>query len=213
MTHNWKIKSKNFFCLQSKNFPPDKRHPGHRSRYGKYGPRSGYGFFTDRLWPCQPIRIENFEKPYNNTSYHAQPHSIIAILTFIILIYFTLFSWQPVIGPNSVGYELITKSLVYGGSTSTATDFAVAAGLCSIGDSSRVAHLDSSFVSSVVLTIRQLLEDSIDQVKVWFTLYVSQVGLKISFTGPSDRMSDAWLWVRHMYMMMSDDLQFSLTRK
>jgi hypothetical protein len=44
MTHNWKIKKQNFFCLQSKNFPPDKRHPGHRSRYGKYGPRSGYGF-------------------------------------------------------------------------------------------------------------------------------------------------------------------------
>jgi hypothetical protein len=26
-----KLKSKNFFCLQSKNFPPGKRHPGHRS--------------------------------------------------------------------------------------------------------------------------------------------------------------------------------------
>jgi hypothetical protein len=23
-------KAKKFFCLQSKNFPPDKRHPGHR---------------------------------------------------------------------------------------------------------------------------------------------------------------------------------------
>jgi hypothetical protein len=49
--------------LQSKNFPPDKRHPGQRSRYGKYGPWSGYGF------ACQPIRIENFEKPYNNEYY------------------------------------------------------------------------------------------------------------------------------------------------
>ena len=63
MTHNWKIKKQNFFCLQSKNFPPDKRHPGHRSRYGKYGPRSGYGFLRTA---CQPIRIENCEKPYNN---------------------------------------------------------------------------------------------------------------------------------------------------
>ena len=61
MTHNWKIKKQNFFCLQSKNFPPDKRHPGHRSRYGKYGQRSGYGFLRTA---CQPIRIENFEKPY-----------------------------------------------------------------------------------------------------------------------------------------------------
>jgi hypothetical protein len=55
-----KLKSKNFFYLQSKNFPPDKRHPGHRSRYGKYGPRSGYGFLRTA---CQPIRIENFENP------------------------------------------------------------------------------------------------------------------------------------------------------
>ena len=54
--HNWKFKNK--------NFPPDKRHPGHQSRYGKYGPRSGYGFLRTA---CQPIRIEwNFEKPYNN---------------------------------------------------------------------------------------------------------------------------------------------------
>jgi hypothetical protein len=65
MTHNWKIKKQNFFCLQSKNFPPDKRHPGHRSRYGKYGLRSGYGFLRIA---CQPIRIENqFEKPYNKS--------------------------------------------------------------------------------------------------------------------------------------------------
>jgi hypothetical protein len=55
MIHNWKIKKQIFFCLQSKNFPPDKRHPGHRSRYGNYGPRTA----------CQPIKIENFEKPYN----------------------------------------------------------------------------------------------------------------------------------------------------
>ncbi len=66
MTHNWKLKSKNRFCLRSKNFPPDKRHPGHRSRYGKYGPRSGYGFLQTA---CQPIRIDNFEKPYNNNAY------------------------------------------------------------------------------------------------------------------------------------------------
>jgi hypothetical protein len=75
--HNWKFKI--FFCLQSKNFPPDKRHPGHRSRYGKYGPRSGYGFLRTA---CQPIRIENFEKPYNNICYCAKndsklpPHDI-----------------------------------------------------------------------------------------------------------------------------------------
>ena len=66
MTHNWKIKKQTFFCFQSKNFPPDKRHPGHRSRYGKYGPRSGYGFLRTA---CQPIRIENFEKTYNKRNH------------------------------------------------------------------------------------------------------------------------------------------------
>jgi hypothetical protein len=67
MTHKFNdTKSKIIFCLQSKNFPPDKQHPGHRSRYGKYGPRSGYGFLRTA---CQPIRIENFEKPYNNKYY------------------------------------------------------------------------------------------------------------------------------------------------
>ena len=63
MTHKFARAKQNFFCFQRKNFPPDKRHPGHRSRYGKYRPRSGYGFLRTA---CQPIRIENFEKPYNN---------------------------------------------------------------------------------------------------------------------------------------------------
>src|SRR4030042_219530 len=39
------------------------------------------------------------------------------------------------IGPQSVGYELTTKGLVFGGSVLTATDLAVAGGLADIGDS------------------------------------------------------------------------------
>jgi hypothetical protein len=86
MTHNWEIKKQKFFLFAKQKFPADKLHPGYRSRYGKYGPRSGYGFLRTA---CQPIRIENFEKPYNkknyqtanfgldNSSYRAQPHSII----------------------------------------------------------------------------------------------------------------------------------------
>ena len=42
------------------NFPPDKRHPGHRT---------GYGFLRTA---CQPIRIENFEKPYNKIVYYEE---------------------------------------------------------------------------------------------------------------------------------------------
>jgi hypothetical protein len=59
-------KQKSAFLFVKRNFTPDKRHPGHRSRYGKYGPRSGYGFLRTA---CQPIRIENFEMPYNNECY------------------------------------------------------------------------------------------------------------------------------------------------
>ena len=46
--HNWKFKKQKFFCLQSKNFPPDKRHPGHRpdTENTDHGPDVG---FTDRL--------------------------------------------------------------------------------------------------------------------------------------------------------------------
>ncbi len=43
------------------------------------------------------------------------------------------------VGPQSVGYELTTRALVFGGDTLTATDLAVAAGLAEIGDPDRVA--------------------------------------------------------------------------
>ena len=70
--HNWKFKKKKLYLFAKENFPPDKRHPGHRSRYGKYGPRSGYGFLRAA---CQPIRIENFEKPYKKLELHPIPPS------------------------------------------------------------------------------------------------------------------------------------------
>jgi hypothetical protein len=38
-------------------------------------------------------------------------------------------------------------------------------------------------------------------------------GLKISFTGQSDKVSDDFEFGSDIYMMMSDDLQFSLARK
>ena len=82
MTHNWKIKKQNFFCFQSKNFPPDKRQPGQRSRYGKYGPRSGYGFLRTA---CQPIRIENFEKPYNKMIYYISRTDQILYQTIMLI--------------------------------------------------------------------------------------------------------------------------------
>ena len=71
--------------ISCKNFPPDKRHPGHRSRYGKYGPRSGYGFLPTA---CQPIRMENFEKPYNNNYYYKYYINYINIILYKYYIIF-----------------------------------------------------------------------------------------------------------------------------
>ena len=50
------------------------------------------------------------------------------------------------IGPQSVGYRLVEEGLVFGGSTRTATDVAVAAGLADIGDTSAAGSLDKSLV-------------------------------------------------------------------
>ncbi|MER7499778.1 hydantoinase/oxoprolinase family protein [Nonomuraea pusilla] len=46
------------------------------------------------------------------------------------------------VGPRSVGFRLSSEALVFGGSTLTATDLAVAAGRAEIGDPSRVAGVD-----------------------------------------------------------------------
>jgi N-methylhydantoinase A/oxoprolinase/acetone carboxylase beta subunit len=69
------------------------------------------------------------------------------------------------IGPDSVGYRLTEEALVFGGSTLTATDIAVAAGRADIGDRGRVAHLKPALVDAGLQCIRGLLEAAIDRVK------------------------------------------------
>ena len=72
------------------------------------------------------------------------------------------------VGPVSVGYRLSTEALLFGGKTLTATDIAVAAGLCSIdgGDKAKVAHLTKEYVAGTLDEIRRMVECGIDQVKV-----------------------------------------------
>jgi N-methylhydantoinase A/oxoprolinase/acetone carboxylase beta subunit len=53
---------------------------------------------------------------------------------------------EPVVGPESVGYALHTDALVFGGSTLTATDVAVAGGLVTLGDPALVADIDRGLV-------------------------------------------------------------------
>lgn len=72
---------------------------------------------------------------------------------------------RPRLGPDSVGYQLGERALVFGGSELTTTDIAVRAGQCAIGDSQRVRHLEEGRVTDVLDAIHRSLEDAIDQMK------------------------------------------------
>ncbi len=69
------------------------------------------------------------------------------------------------IGPDSVGYDLLSRALVFGGDTLTATDVAVAAGMADIGDASLVRHLDDDLVRFAVRHIQQAVSDAVESMK------------------------------------------------
>jgi N-methylhydantoinase A/oxoprolinase/acetone carboxylase beta subunit len=69
------------------------------------------------------------------------------------------------IGPQSVGYRLVTEGLVFGGDTLTTTDITVASGATDIGDKSAVTELDKSLVETAVSRIHTIIDRGIDQMK------------------------------------------------
>jgi N-methylhydantoinase A/oxoprolinase/acetone carboxylase beta subunit len=69
------------------------------------------------------------------------------------------------VGPRSVGYAIQQRALVFGGDTVTATDLAVAAGLCDVGDRDRVARLDRDLVRRGIQLIQDRLAELVDRVK------------------------------------------------
>lgn len=69
------------------------------------------------------------------------------------------------VGPDSVGYEITKKALVFGGNVVTATDIAVAAGMTEIGDSSKVQSLNPLFVKKAMQIIKNMVEEGIDAMK------------------------------------------------
>lgn len=69
------------------------------------------------------------------------------------------------IGPESVGYRIDSEALIFGGSTLTATDVAVAAGQARIGDAAGVANLAPDFVERAVARIHAMLEEGVDRMK------------------------------------------------
>ena len=69
------------------------------------------------------------------------------------------------IGPDSVGYLLTERALVFGGDTLTATDVAVSAGLADIGDGRLVKDLDSGLVADAVASMQRTVSETVDQMK------------------------------------------------
>ena len=70
------------------------------------------------------------------------------------------------VGPDSVGYEITKKALVFGGDVMTATDIAVRLGMVELGDKSNVASIPQDVAEKAMAVIRSLVEDSVDAMKV-----------------------------------------------
>jgi N-methylhydantoinase A/oxoprolinase/acetone carboxylase beta subunit len=69
------------------------------------------------------------------------------------------------VGPQSVGYELTTKGLVFGGDTLTTTDIVVAGNGLEIGEKARVAHLNVELITAVQDRIAEMINVGVDRVK------------------------------------------------
>ncbi|MCJ9690106.1 hydantoinase/oxoprolinase family protein [Rhizobium sp. PRIMUS64] len=69
------------------------------------------------------------------------------------------------IGPDSVGYEITSRALIFGGDTLTTTDIIVAAGLEDIGDRSCVAHIPARTIKTALDTIHRMADEAVDRMK------------------------------------------------
>lgn len=70
-----------------------------------------------------------------------------------------------VVGPQSVGHELVTRGLVFGGDTLTATDIVVASGKADLGDPSKVALLDEAVIGQATATMHDILNTNIEMMR------------------------------------------------
>ncbi|XP_033124834.1 uncharacterized protein LOC117123108 isoform X2 [Anneissia japonica] len=70
------------------------------------------------------------------------------------------------VGPESVGYKLAKEALVFGGTTLTTTDVAVAAGLVKLGNRQKVENLEEDKVSKVIEVMKDMIENVVDQMKL-----------------------------------------------
>lgn len=69
------------------------------------------------------------------------------------------------VGPQSVGYEITSKALVFGGNVLTTTDIVVAAGKADIGDAAPVAQVDKALITAVEDCIEEMINVAVDRMK------------------------------------------------
>lgn len=72
---------------------------------------------------------------------------------------------EPSIGPESAGFRLHEDALIFGGSTLTASDIAVASGRAAFGDAAKVAHLDPGEIAIAVARMHHMAEEALDRMK------------------------------------------------
>lgn len=70
------------------------------------------------------------------------------------------------VGPQSVGFEITRKALVFGGDTLTTTDIAVALGLARIGDPGRLSGLDPALVAAAKAEIDRIVAAAVERSRV-----------------------------------------------
>lgn len=70
------------------------------------------------------------------------------------------------VGPDSVGYRITEKALVFGGDTLTATDIAVRLGMADVGDASLVSDIPLELADKALNAMRETVEESIDAMKI-----------------------------------------------
>ncbi|OIM20733.1 hydantoinase subunit beta [Oenococcus oeni] len=69
------------------------------------------------------------------------------------------------VGPDSVGYEIEDKAVVFGGNVITTTDIAVKEGLAQVGDRKLTNQIDNNLSKKALLKIQSSIEDALDKMK------------------------------------------------
>ncbi|MCP0887098.1 hydantoinase/oxoprolinase family protein [Ligilactobacillus sp. WILCCON 0076] len=69
------------------------------------------------------------------------------------------------VGPDSVGYKIEEKAIVFGGNIITTTDIAVKLGMVEVGNVNLVDKIDIKFAQQAFIVIQDMLTDALDKMK------------------------------------------------